>query len=282
MSQAIIDLLNQGRQACADQKNRKGNMVFLPAKGSLVITGDLHGHRRNFERIVTFADLKKHTDRHVIMQEVIHGGCEDDKGGCLSFELLFDVIKYKLEFPDRVHLIMGNHDTAFINNSSVMKAGKEMNTAMREALDRKYPDQSEEVKLAIKQFLFSQPLAVRCANRLWISHSLPADNYFDKFDVKIFDRSLKVNDIVKPGSAYLLTWGRRTSPASLEHYAKIFDISIFILGHQPQSKGYARFEDNLLILACDHNHGCLLPVDLSKSYNMDELVKSIVPIASIS
>lgn len=282
MSQAIIDLLNSGREACANQKNRKGNLVTLPAKGSLIITGDLHGHRRNFERIVNFADLKNNRDSHVIIQEIIHGGNEDNHGGCLSFELLFDVIKYKLEFPDRVHLIMGNHDTAFINNSRVMKAGKEMNIAMRDAIDRKFPDRREDVKLAMKQLLFSQPLAVRCENRLWISHSLPADSYLDKFDYKIFNRNLKVNDVVKPGSAYLLTWGRRTSPGSLDTLGKILDVDIFILGHQPQSKGYARVDDKLLIIACDHNHGCLVKVDLDKSYTMDGLVKSILPLAAIA
>lgn len=67
----------------------------------------------------------------------------------------------------------------------------------------------------------------------------------------------------------------------LDKLAKLFDVDIFILGHQPQNKGWGQVGKNLLIIACDHNHGCLLPVDLAKSYNITELVDSIVPLASI-
>jgi hypothetical protein len=93
-----------------------------------------------------------------------------------------------------------------------------MNVAMRAALDREFPGASERVKLAIRQFLFSQPLAVKCANGMFISHSLPADRYADKFDHRIFDRQLRINDIVKPGSAYLLTWGRNLSQELLDRH----------------------------------------------------------------
>ena len=111
-----------------------------------------------------FADLKNNPQSHVLMHELIHGGDEDNQGGCLSYNLLFEAIEYKLQFPDQVHLIMGNHDTSFINNSRVMKGGKEMNQSLREAMDREFGEDSEEVKLSMRQFLFSQPLAIRCPN----------------------------------------------------------------------------------------------------------------------
>jgi hypothetical protein len=217
MPEKTIELLNKGMEANNADKFRQGNLVCLPSHGSLIITGDLHGHRRNFERIVALANLEHNKHTHVILQEIIHGGPEDEQGGCLSYKLLFDSISYKVRFPDRVHIIMGNHDTAFVNNSDVMKNGKEMNTAMRAALDREFKLASGRVKLAIRQFLFSQPLAVRCANRMFISHSLPGDHYADKFDHRIFERQLRINDIVRPGSAYLLTWGGR--PAKLSRLA---------------------------------------------------------------
>ncbi|MBN2183299.1 MAG: metallophosphoesterase, partial [Sedimentisphaerales bacterium] len=112
MPQTIIDLLKKGMEANNSDKYRRGNLILLPDQGDLIITGDLHGHRRNFERAVTFADLPNHPDRHVILQEIIHGGPEDSHGGCLSYKLLLDVVRYKLSFPDQVHVIMGNHDTA--------------------------------------------------------------------------------------------------------------------------------------------------------------------------
>jgi len=282
MPQTIIDLLNKGIEAGNADKYRRGNLIYLPAEGSVIVTGDLHGHRRNFERIVAFADLANNPDRHIVLQEIIHGGPEDSHGGCLSFRLLFDVVRYKLSFPDRVHIILGNHDTAFINNSEVMKDGREMNRAMRLALDREFGKDGADVELAMRQYLFSQPLAVKTESRIWVSHSLPGDHFIEKFDPQILNRQLKINDVVRPGSAYLLTWGRRHSQAMLDKLAGQFDIDVFILGHQPQEKGWNRAGKNLIIIASNHNHGCLLPIDLAQSYTVEQLIESIVPLASVS
>jgi predicted phosphodiesterase len=282
MPQEIIDLLNLGIEACQEDKYRQGNLVSLPGTAELVVTGDIHGHRRNFERVVSFADLANHPNRHIILQEIVHGGLEDATGCCLSYKLLFDVVRYKLQFPDRIHMIMGNHDTSVINNSNVMKDGKEMNQAMLAALDREFAQDSQQIILALRQFLFSQPLAVKCENRIWISHSLPNDRDVDKFDRTIFERKLKVSDVVRPNSAYLLTWGRNHSQETLDKLAEMFDVDVFILGHQPQSEGWGRLGENLLVLTSEHNHGCLLLLDLSKSYTLEELVKLIVPLASIA
>ncbi|OHB78525.1 MAG: hypothetical protein A2Z25_02115 [Planctomycetes bacterium RBG_16_55_9] len=281
MPQTVIDLLKQGIEANHADKFRRANVVYLPADGSLVLTGDLHGHRRNFEKIVSFADLASHPERHVLLQEVIHGGPEDGHGGCLSYQLLYDIIRYKVSYPDRVHVIMGNHDTAYINNNEVMKDGREMNRAMRSAMEREFHADAPEIELTTKQFLFSQPLAVRCENRIWASHSLPSDRFVDKFDPEVLHRPLKVNDIVRPGSAYLLTWGRNHSQAMLDRMAKLFDSDVFILGHQPQEQGWCRAGANLIILASNHNHGCLVPVDLAKSYTVEQLIELIVPLASV-
>jgi hypothetical protein len=282
MPQTIIDLLNKGAEANNTDKFRRGNIIYPPTDARLIATGDIHGHRRNFERIVAFADLANNPATHIVLQEIIHGGPTDAQGGCLSYKLLFDVVRYKLNFPDRIHIIMGNHDIAFINNSKVMKDGKEMNRSMRSALDREFLQASANVQLAIKQLLLSQPLAVKTENRIWMSHSLPADHFVDKFDRQVLDSPLKNSDYEKPGSAYLLTWGRNLSQKTLDKMAELFDVDIFILGHQPQQKGWSRAGENLLIIASDHNHGCLLPIDLAKSYTVDTLIDSMVPLASIS
>jgi predicted phosphodiesterase len=282
MPEKIIEMLNKGMEANNADKFRQGNLVRLPSHGSVIITGDLHGHRRNFERIVALANLGQSKNTHVILQEIIHGGPEDEEGGCLSYKLLFDAVAYKVNFPDRVHIIMGNHDTAFISNTDVMKNGKEMNVAMRSALDREFRHASERVKLAIKQFLFSQPLAVKCGNGILVCHSLPGDHYADKFDKRIFERQLRINDIIRPGSAYLLTWGRSHSQRLLDAMSKSLDADTFILGHQRQETGCSKAGNNLIIIASDHDHGCVLPIDLAKSYTVEKLLQLIIPLAAIA
>lgn len=282
MPQTIIDLLNRTAQATAEDTCRDGNIVRLPGKGNVIMTGDIHGHRRNFERIVSFANLAENPETHVILHEIIHGGPEDAAGGCLSYKLLFDVARYKLQFPDRVHTIMGNHDTAFVTNSEVMKGGKEMNRAMKNAIECEFAEGFDEIMSAIRQFLFSQALAVRCENRIWFSHSLPADRQIDKFDGDILDNPLQMEDITRPGSAYLLTWGRRHSQELLDKMARLFDVDLFVLGHQPQEQGYCQAGENTVIIASDHNHGCILPIDLTKSYTIEELLDSVVHLTSIA
>ncbi len=278
----IIDLLNKGAEANYADKFRRGNLIRLPAEGSLIISGDLHGHQRNFERIVAFADLAVNPSRHVFLQELIHGGPVDTEGGCLSYKLLFEVIRYKLQFPDRVHVVLGNHAAAFLCNSEIMKDGKEMNRALCRALEREFKQNYTNIQLTMRKFLSSQPLAIRCDNRIWLSHSLPGNNLVDKFDPKIFDRPLKISDYEKPGSAYILTWGRKHSQALLDKMAELFDVDFFVLGHQPQEKGWCKAGNNLIIIASDHNHGCLLPVDLTKNYTIDELINSMVPLSTIA
>jgi hypothetical protein len=68
----------------------------------------------------------------------------------------------------------------------------------------------------------------------------------------------------------------------LDKLAELFDVDIFIVGHQPQQQGWSRAGENLIIIASDGNHGCLLPVDLAKSYTVEQLIDSIVPLASIT
>jgi hypothetical protein len=93
---------------------------------------------------------------------------------------------------------------------------------------------------------------------------------------------MKINDVVRPGSAYLLTWGRRHSQALLDKLAGQFDIDVFVLGHQPQEAGWKQAGENLIIIASNHNHGCLIPIDLTQPYTVEQLVESIVPLASLS
>ncbi len=253
----------------------------MPDRGRVVVTGDLHGHRRNFEKITAFADLGNNPDNHLIFQEILHGGPEDDFGGCLSFLLFFDILEYQQEFPEQVHIITGNHDTAIVHDKDVLKGGKEMNQSLRNAMKRFFTDSYDEMETALCDYLFSQPLAVKCANRIWMSHSLPADRYVDSFDMSVFDRPLTLEDMIRPNPVYLLTWGRRHSDDSLEKLAKLFDVDLFVLGHQSQENGFSIAGYNLLILASEHNHGCLVEFDLSNSYTIEQLEQHVIPIASL-
>lgn len=282
MPQQSIQLCREGTRLNQSCRFRKGNVIHLPGMGEVIVAGDLHGHRRNFERIQRIADLENNPWTHVILQEIIHGGPEDDFGGCLSYNLLFDAIRYKIRFPDQVHILLGNHDTAVISNNAVMKAGKEMNRALKAAMQRHFDEHYKDVYAAMMEYLLSQPLAIRTENRIWISHSLPADQYADTFDLSILNRPYTMEDIERPNPVYLLTWGRRHSRETLNLLAQKLDADVFILGHQPQELGWTLAGDNTLIIASEHNFGCLLEFDLDKSYTAQTLAQqNLIPINSI-
>jgi hypothetical protein len=281
MSQAIIELLNSGTEANHSDMYRHGNVVRLPSFGTLIISGDLHGHRRNFERIVHYANLEENPDTHVILQEIIHGGDKDARGGCLSFETLLEAVRYKVKYPDHVHIIMSNHDTAFMTDGEVMKDGQEMNYQMRSAMKRAYGDLTDKVDLAMRRFMFSEPLAVRCENGLWISHSLPDNRSVDKFDAEVLDRELRMDDIARGNSAYSLLWGRGQSQETVDKMTDLLGVGLVVTGHQPQEAGWKQTHRNMLIISSEHNHGVLLRLDLGRSYTAEELAETVVLLAGI-
>ena len=281
MPQQSIQLCRDGAELNRNCDFRVGNVIHLPHTGTVIVAGDLHGHWRNFERVQKLADLENNPDTHVVLQEIIHGGPEDDFGGCLSFRLLFEAIRYKIRFPQQVHILLGNHDTAAICNCQVLKGGKEMNRALQQAMQRHFDEHYAEVYDAMVEYLMSQPLAVRTANRVWMSHSLPADQFVENFDLSIFNRPYTMDDLERPNPVYVLTWGRRHKPETLTRMGEMLDVDTFVLGHQPQEMGWSLAGPNTLIIASEHNFGCVLKFDLTESVTAASLAGQIIPLNSI-
>ena len=156
-----------------------------------------------------------------------------------------------------------------------------MNRAMQSAMQRHFKQHYEDVYAAMTEYMLTQPLAVRCHNRIWLSHSLPADQFVDEFDLSIFNRPYTPEDIERPNPVYQLTWGRRHSPESLKRLANMLDADTFVLGHQPQDRGWSLVGDNTIIIASEHNFGCALQFDLDKSYTAAELSNHIIQLNTI-
>ena len=86
----VIDRLDRAAILSRRDPLRRGNVVELPEKDDVVILGDIHGDRENFERVIEWAALHLHKKRYLVIQELIHGGPQDEDGGDLSFRLLED------------------------------------------------------------------------------------------------------------------------------------------------------------------------------------------------
>ena len=112
---------------------REGNVVCLAPGDArdVMIAGDLHGHRENFAMILSIAGLDRNPRRHLILQEVCHGGPLYESGGCRSHEMLERVAELQAEYPQRVHYLLSNHELAELIGFPVMKAGRMLNLNFR-------------------------------------------------------------------------------------------------------------------------------------------------------
>lgn len=255
---------------------RSQQVINLPSEGEVWMTGDMHDHRRNFEKLFAAADLANNPQRHVVLHELIHGDHFDANGADGSWRMLHQAAEMKCDFPNQVHFLLANHDLAQIYGEGIMKAGLSVCEAFNAGVRRDFPQGATGVMFAITEFLLSLPLAIRCPNGLFFSHSLPTDDQIPDYDYTVFDRPLQGPDYKRrTGPVYQLIWGRNMTPPFVAQFAEQVNANLIITGHQPQDTGYAVNGPQHLILASDHNHGVFLPIDLSQKYTMATLTPRI-------
>ena len=274
-AETIIETLETAKDENERSSFRSAQVVTLPDEGEVWMTGDIHDHRSNLNKLIAVADLGNHPERHLILHELIHGDHFDPKGAEDSWNSLARAAELKCDFPDQVHFLLANHDLAQIHGEGIMKAGLSVCEAFNAGVKRDFGEHATGVTVAITEFLLSFPLAVR-AGRLFFCHSLPTDEQIQNFDFSVFDRALTGPDYKRRvGPVYQLIWGRNVTPAGVKTFAEKVDADLILTGHQPQEMGYHVNGPQHLILASDHNQGVFLPIELGKTYEMDQLVRRI-------
>ncbi|MGD1278393.1 MAG: metallophosphoesterase [Tepidisphaeraceae bacterium] len=255
---------------------RHGQTITLPPEGEVWMTGDLHDHRSNFNKLIRHADLQAHPQRHLVLHELIHGDHFDANGAEDSWRTLWQAAELKCSFSNQVHFLLANHDLAQIHGEGIMKGGLSVCEAFNAGVKRDFGDRGDAVNVAITEFLLTLPLAIRCPNGLFFCHSLPTDAQIENFDFTIFDRALAGADYQRRvGPVYQLIWGRNASPATAEKFADKVAAKIIVTGHQPQETGFCVNGERHLILASDHAQGVFLPVQLDQTYDMSTLVSRL-------
>jgi hypothetical protein len=272
----VVETLGAAADENRMEPARHEQVVFLPGEGELWMTGDLHDHRRNFDKLVRAADLGNNPQRHLVLHELIHGDHYDASGAEESWVTLYRAAELKCDFPEQVHFMLANHDLAQIHGKGIMKAGLSVCEAFTKGVKKAFEGQANVVTVAITEFLLSLPLAIKAENGIFCCHSLPTDDQVDNFDYSIFERPLTGPDYAaRSGPVYQLIWGRNMNPETVDKFAEQVGASVIITGHQPQDMGHATNGDKHLILASDHNQGCFLPLELDQQYDMDGLVLRI-------
>ncbi len=273
---------------CAAEENlisplRVQQVVHLPAEGEVFVAGDLHDHRRNLEKLLYAVDLPNNPQRQLVLQEVVHGHHWDETGAEGSWTTLLQIADLKCKYPHQVHFLMANHDLAQIHGEGIMKGGESVCKAFNKGVRRDFGDRWGPVQAAITEFLLSFPLAIRSANGLLFTHSVPTDIEIPKYDYTVFDRALAGPDYQrKTGPVYQLIWGRRTTPPMVEQFLTAMNAQLSVVGHQPQDTGYTLNGDRQLIIASDHNQGVFLRASLCDPLDMDTLVAGLTKFVAVS
>jgi hypothetical protein len=277
----VVRLFQQAAAANRDCPLRRGAAVHLPARGRLVMTGDLHDHSINLQRILTLAALHEDPDHHVILHEAVHGP-NPVNGLDLSVRTVARVAAAKVRFPGQVHLLQSNHELAQLLGEGIMKISVNVVEAFDAGLMKLYGGRAEAVHDALQDYILSLLLAVRCDNRLFCCHSLPSPAQMKRFDPDVIHRDLTEADLRRGGSAHLMVWGRDHTRQQAQHLADLWDVDLFLCGHQPAEMGYEIENESIMILASDHEHGMALPVNLTRPCTMHQLEQQLVPLAGVT
>ncbi len=271
----IVEIFRES--ACLNEQDslREGNIIILPDYGQVVMTGDFHGCLDNFLKLQWYCNLKHSIHRHVIIHELIHtsnGFYSETDNSC---QLLIEAAKWKIEYPEQVHFLLGNHDLAQITSREITKNGQASIRNFNKWIFENFGNKSDEIIEAIRRFLLTIPLAARTQNQIWMSHSLPSETTIDNFDFSVFNRNWEEADLVPGGSVYEFVWGRAHSAEYLNKLADMLDVEYFIVGHQSQPDGFSCVDEREIILASDHYQGCFMPIDLSVCYSFEKLIGRI-------
>lgn len=268
-TQAVAAILNECQVAAAANRDcaaRRGNVVCLSPEyaDEVMVVADLHGNRLNFEKLLRIADLDNHPRRHLIMQEVCHGGPEypGEGGGCMSHLLLEDCIRLKTEYPERFHFLLSNHELAELGEFPICKSRRMLNLLFRCGINEMYGCAGERVRCAYLEFLASCPLAVRLTNGVFISHSCPDNCDREPFDVSVFERPLSCADYKSGSPAFRLVWGRDFRSANAEAFARQVKADILVHGHEPCEAGFSAPNRHQVIIdgCCSQATYLILPV----------------------
>jgi hypothetical protein len=259
----LIATVRRATELTRTTPGRSGNLIVLDAEDVLV-AGDLHGNLRGFRAMLERADLPNHPRRHLILQELIHDTKADPDEGLpdLSHRLVDLFSALKCQYPDRVHLILGNHELSELTKRPIAKKGIPLNRPFRQGLEQSYGAFVDAVYDAYLDLFRALPLAARTSNRVFIVHTLPEASHLDQFDLGVFQRwGWTDNEARRGGSVYAVTWGRDNSQETADRFAALVDADLFVCGHQHCDEGFQKANDRLLIIdgTDPYPTSCLFP-----------------------
>ena len=283
----VIRMFREGAEASRGAACRRGSIDLIEPPGLLIATGDLHDNPIHMARVVEAAGMgptpiEDAERRHLTLHELIHSD-RLMNGMDMSYRALARAAALKAAYPERVHLLLANHELSQVIGAGIVKDGVKVVEAFDAGVEFVFGERAEEVEAAIDEFVRAMPLALRCVTPrgdILCAHSLPGIGMMGRFDPSVLTRNLKPEDYEpRQGSAHLMVWGRGYDAEQLEDLVERWGINWFILGHEKAENGAKFVAPNAIVLNSDHERGVYLPVDLEHPPTPSEAMQMVVPLS---
>jgi hypothetical protein len=278
---AAVDIFRRAAELNRLDERRDGNVLVIGSPRRIVVSGDIHGNRWALDKIISHADLAADPQSRIVLQEILHGPPGDQGGHDPSIELLVQAAGLKIEHPEQVLFIMGNHDVAQVTESEISKYGYGVCKAFIEGLKAAFADDADEVMDALAEFFLSLPLAIRCPNGVFISHSLPSPGKFDDACIEILTRPITAADMLRGQPVYNWVWGRRHTEDQLETLAAELGAEFFLMAHQHNKTGYDIISRRGAVVLSDHAGGYIVEFRDDQKITGDSLEQYLKPLSAL-
>ncbi|MGZ3337980.1 MAG: metallophosphoesterase, partial [Isosphaeraceae bacterium] len=248
--QEILATIRKATELMRSTPGRSGSVVAFDDADEVMVVGDLHGNLPAFSQALAIAALDWYPRRHLVLQELVHEiNKNDDDRPDRSHQLVDLVSALKCQYPQRVHLILGNHELSELTGRIIGKDGHALNLRFRQGMELAYGARTQEVYEAYLVLFAALPLAVRTPNRVFVCHTLPDARYLEDLDLALLQADHWPEEAMKRGGTiYALTWGRDNTPETADRFAAMVDADWFITGHQPCDEGFRQANHRQIII----------------------------------
>jgi hypothetical protein len=275
--QKILSTVRKAAELMRSTPGRAGSVIALDQAEDVMVVGDLHGNLAAFRQALAVAALDRHPRRHLVLQELVHEiNKGDDDQPDRSHRLVDLVSALKCQYPDRVHLILGNHELSELTGRIIGKDGQALNLRFRLGMELTYGPRTHDVYQSYLDLFAALPLAVRTPNRVFVCHTIPDGHTLDALDLGLFASSSWPEEAMKRGGTiYALTWGRDTTPETVDRFAAMVDADWFITGHQPCDEGFRQANDRQIIIDGTNPLPAYILFPAREAVTIESLLKSV-------
>ena len=273
----ILSTIRRATEFFRKTPGRSGSIIWLEGAAEVMVVGDLHGNLGAFKKVLLSAALDRHPRRHLVLQELIHGPLVYPRdGGDRSHQLLDVVAALKCQYPDRAHLILGNHELSELTGRVIGKDGETLNVRFRQGITTAYGAAASEIFDSYKALFAALPLALRTPNRVYVCHTIPDAKDLDSLELDVLKADLWPEHALKRrGTIYALTWGRDTSPETADRFAALIDADFFITGHQPCEEGFRQASHRQIIIDGTNPNACYCLFPASGAVTIELLLSCV-------